>query len=438
TDSVTAVDDTASESIANSAKANKTDEQKLTTKSHKVVFEQFTADEEQAKIDSASKMAESLTNTKSKKNIFSILFLLASIVIIVILAIVEFSGDNNEYSFADVMSMWGRNWKYLVLAVAVLGAMLLLDGLRNAILLKGATGQWKYKLMLKTSILGRYFDSITPAAFGGQPYQVYYLHKNKVSAGVSTSLPIVSFFMQQLAFLVLAITAFIVRPNAVDTVWLKVVAYVGAFFMVAIPISIIVFAFFPVFTKKIVHGCIKFLSKIKLIKNKEATQQKFDNYAEDYCRSIKTLGGHVKTLILTFIVSILSQLACFSIAYFVVRACGSNDSYIDVVSKMLYVVSAVALIPTPGTSGASEATFYLVFSSLKGGFLFYGMVLWRVISFYLPIVIGIGVYANNTLKEKRYIKNGIIRTRGEVDDAITDNKEKDNLPSDKSNSSNKI
>ena len=44
------------------------------------------------------------------------------------------------------------------------------------------------------------------------------------------------------------------------------------------------------------------------------------------------------------------------------------------------------------------------------------MLLWRVITFYLPTLLGLGVLINNTLKEKIYIMRGLLRTSSTDDD----------------------
>ena len=170
------------------------------------------APEELLKLSQASKTVANLTGKKSKTTLFGYLFLLLTIIILAVIAVTEFSGETN-YPLSAVLSVWGENWKFLVLAIAVGVLAMLMDGFRQAALLRGATGKWRIKLTLKSTLLGKYFDGITPSAAGGQPYQVYYLHKNKVPAGVATSLPLLCFFMQQFAFFFIVIFSQIGRAH---------------------------------------------------------------------------------------------------------------------------------------------------------------------------------------------------------------------------------
>lgn len=379
------------------------------------VTEESVDAESRLKLAQADKTAKSLTDKKNKKTLFGVLFLLLTIIIIVIIALNEFVGQD-EYPLSAVLSTWGKNWPYLVAAVGVMLLMLFMDGFRQAALLRGATGKWRIKLTMKSMMLGRYFDNITPSAFGGQPYQVYYLHKNKVPAGVATSLPVVCFFMQQMAFFVLAIFSFIFYGTVITDAWLIVFIIIGSLCMVFIPVVIMTFAFIPKTAKKILCAIIRFLTKIKVVKNPEAAVLRFSAYLDDYSKSLKLIGKHKKTLISAFFLAIICQLLNYSVTYFIVLASGQKADWAEIIALMVFVSAASAFIPTPGGSGTTEGFFYLIFNALSGGLRFWGMLLWRIITFYLPTLLGLGVLINNTLKEKIYKRRGLLRTSADDDD----------------------
>ena len=371
--------------------------------------------EQEFKLRQADNAAKNLENSKSKTNKFGYFFLLLTVLVLVVIAVLEFN-NNEEYPLSLVLSTWGQNWHYIALAVGCVLLMLFMDGFRQAALLRGATGQWRLKLTSKSMVLGRYFDNITPSAVGGQPYQIYYLHKHKVPAGIATSLPVVCFFMQQLAFFVLVVVCFCVFGPIVDNPWLKVAIYIGSFCMIALPFSIMVFAFIPKTAQKIVRFVIALLHKLKIVKNKDAVMYKFDSYVNDYSKSLKSIGGHKKTLISGFLMALICWLLNFSAVYFIVLASGQSLPWFYVIALMAYTNAASAFIPTPGGSGAMEGFFYLIVSVLDGGFRFWGMLLWRIITFYLPTLIGLGVLVNNTVKDKSYRRRGLFRTSVDDDD----------------------
>jgi len=371
--------------------------------------------EQKFKLEQADKTVKQLTDKKSKTNKFGYLFLALTVVVLVVIAVVEFN-NNQDYPLSLVLQTWGDHWYFLAIALLSMILSLFFDGFRQTVLLKGATGKWRFKLTFKSMILGRYFDNITPSAIGGQPYQIYYLHKHKVPAGIATSLPVVCFFMQQFAFCVIAIVSLIVYGPIVESIALQIAIYFGTFCMIAMPLAIMISAFIPKTSKKILHGIIFLLHKIRIVKNVEAVTYKFDHYLDDYSNSLKIIGGHKKTLIFSFLIALACQLLNYSVVYFIVLASGHSEPWFYVIALVAFTQASCSFIPTPGSSGAMEGAFILVFSALSSGFLFWSMLLWRLITFYMPTMTGLGVLINNTIKENSYRRRGLFRESFDDDD----------------------
>lgn len=396
--------------------------------------------EEQFKLDQSEKAVKALTDRKSKSSRFSFVFFLLTIVILVVIAVTEFVGEE-EHPLSTVMQIWSQNWQFVVIALLVVLIMLFVDCFKQTMLLRGSTGKWKFKLTMKSTMLGKYFDNITPSAFGGQPYQIYYLHKNKVPAGVATSLPLVGFFMQQMAFLVIIIASFIFRGDIIPSLWLRICIIIGSVFMIFIPVTVMIFAFIPKTTKRIAGAIVRFLHKIKIVKHPDAALTKVHSYLDDYSKSLKLIGKHKKTLLCGFVLSLTSQLLYYSVTYFLIRACGVTEDYWTIVACMAYTSAAGALIPTPGSSGVAEGLFYIIFDVLPVGLRFWTMLMWRLMTYYLPTLIGLGVYINNTVKDKKYRERGLIRTSFADDDdelAAKPRKQSEDEPTDGGNDENGI
>ena len=58
-------------------------------------------------------------------------------------------------------------------------------------------------------LIGIYYSYITPSSTGGQPAQVVYLRRDKVSVGNSTAVLFVKFFAYQLAFVLCTVASLI-------------------------------------------------------------------------------------------------------------------------------------------------------------------------------------------------------------------------------------
>ncbi len=66
---------------------------------------------------------------------------------------------------------------------------------------------------------------------------------------------------------------------------------------------------------------------------------------------------------------------------------------------------AASYIPTPGTAGASEGGYYLLFKPLfTKNFIGYALLLWRGISYYFRLIItGIVVLIDNIIRNRKAV-----------------------------------
>ena len=108
---------------------------------------------------------------------------------------------------------------------------------------------------------------------------------------------------------------------------------------------------------------------------------------------------------MVFIFSMAYQICMCSIPYFVLKAFGAGNAFIDIFFMCVYTYAAVTYIPTPGNAGAAEGTFYALFKTLKSGNIFWAMLIWRFLSYYMFLVTGVGIYVYNFVKNKRTFRN---------------------------------
>ena len=94
------------------------------------------------------------------------------------------------------------------------------------------------------------------------------------------------------------------------------------------------------------------------------------------------------------------------IPFFVLTAFGGNVDFLPCLVTTVAVTSAVYFVPTPGNAGAAEGTFFIVFSALSSGYVFWAMLFWRFFSYYIYIIMGPVIYFVMHL-EKRSDKDEI-------------------------------
>lgn len=364
--------------------------------------------------------------SKSQKTLKRIMVISFLVVILGVLAITFYhdflspSALANPPKWSVILETLKTNWFYLLLALASLSMCYLSKGFKLSVFCKKATGKWRLKTCFETGIVGHYYNYVTPLAVGGQPFEIYHLSRHGVHRSVASSLPIASFFMYQLSFVVLGIFSLVVftpSTNVLETPMELVgstmasiarpAAIFGLFACMFMPTVVITFFFLPRLASKIVHFGLNLGGRFKIVKNVKLTTYKVLKTVIGNAKSIKNFGSSPFIFFVAFIISLVEVLSLCSIAYFTLRFFGFSNpdasgilEWAQIVTVCMVLYAAISFIPTPGNSGAADASFYTLFKVglvSVAGLSFPAMLLWRLLSFYSFIIIG---FTFTTLKRK--------------------------------------
>ena len=339
-----------------------------------------------------------------KKPLLIIAFVALNVAVIAATAANEFGNSKEAAELSEINIDW---WLLIPAAICFIVAILLEIGKYALMLhqmepkaLRPENDEWK--IASRTVLLGRYYDNITPAAVGGQPFQIYYMRKNaNVSHGLATTIPIFGMISLQIAFIIIALICFIFGGLAQDNAALAVTAWIGLAFYAFWPVTIGMATFFPKVTTKIIKFIVKVLSKLKIVKDKDAALKKTEQEVKEYVKCVKMILKRRKLFGLMILMSLMFNALMASIPFFLLTAFGGQMDYAQCFVLTIAVMSAVYFIPTPGNSGAAEGTFYLVFSALSSGYVFWAMLFWRFFSYYIYIIMGPIIYFFIHLEKKR-------------------------------------
>ena len=329
-----------------------------------------------------------------KKNLGLIITFAVNLLIVGYIAVREFILNGRN---VQTIALGGIDWGFLALGAACFLVALLMEYVKYRKMILATAARDDRSGALRCAILGKYYDNITPFGAGGQPFQVVFLKQRGFSAGVSAALPIVGFLMQQLAFILLAAVVFIFNPAAIeDSPVIRYGAYVGLVMYALLPAAILLFAAFPRAFRKIVGGVLGFLARIRILKDRERAERFIFGSLDEYIVSLKTMKSRPLFFPALLLISLVYQTAILSVPFFMLRAFGGSNGWWTVFSLTAYIYAAITIVPTPGNAGAAEGSFYIVFSALEGGMLFWGMIVWRVIVYYLWLIVGLATVARNT------------------------------------------
>ena len=244
---------------------------------------------------------------------------------------------------------------------------------------------------LKLTMIGQYFSSITPFATGGQPAQVYSMVKDSIPVGKATSVLINKFIVYQVVVTLYSIVMFILKISFVYSRIRVALTFVMTGIILNFAGLIIISGLFfnDKIIKKVALFILNFLSLIKLVKNTQKYKVKLDHHISEYMCSIKKIIENKRMALRIILITIIQLTFHFSITYFIYLALDfKSATYLDIISIQSLLYMAVSFIPTPGTAGAAEGGFFILFNVFfSSNVLMYAILLWRVISYYLNILV---------------------------------------------------
>ena len=330
---------------------------------------------------------EALFLLKNKK-LLSLLYIIFTVGVVVVIG---FMDRNNIGNLRLAISSVNMNW-----LMAAFASMIVF-WLTDTFVLSYATGyvqkKHSYISMLKVAMIGQYYSALTPFATGGQPVQVYYLKKIGVSASKSTTVLVFKFIAWQMVVVCFSICSLIINYNfmAAEMPQMLVFTFIG----LTINIGVIFVVAMVMINKDLLIRISSFviskLGKVRLIKDPEKSFVSAKAYFTDINESITVMYEHKLKALNILIVSMVQFLSLMAVTYFIYRSLGLNDrSLTQLIMLQAILYMTVSFTPIPGASLASEASFSIFFGpAFPVGFLFVSLLLWRAITYYSNIIIGV-------------------------------------------------
>ncbi len=361
------------------------------------------------------------------KRVVTILFFVVVFGVLAYTFYDDFFANPQSVSWTAIFDVVAKKWYYGVFALVALALCFVFKGVKMSILCKTATGKWHFSTCMQTGVVGHYYNYVTPLAVGGQPFEIYHLSKHGVTGGAALSLPVVTYFMHQVAFVLLgvlslvlfSIDAFMIVENFRDVAGaislLYAMAIIGLGLCLLTPVGVFLFCLFPKFGSKVVGWAIRIGGKLRFVKDVKGTTEKTVKNLEMNAKCIKKISRTPLAFWSAFLMSFLEHLALCSIAYFTLKAFGYDLApnpnglleWVCVVVLSMIIYAAVSFIPTPGNAGAADLSFFALFKSCilpcvsVAGISFIAMLFWRILSYYAFVIIGFVLLKRWKRKDKK-------------------------------------
>ena len=319
----------------------------------------------------------------------------------VMFTITNYISDEGTMGFKDMVR--GINLNFFLILIGVLVVYIFVESAKYAYMLKISTGKFRFRIAVKTMFLGKYYDGITPMSTGGQPFQIYYLHKKQdLPKGAATAIPLIRYLVSALVVTLISITLLIITPYHLENSIVKTTTVIMSWISIALnclfPIVIIVFSFIPKRTERLIAAIIKLLSKMHIVKHQYAVTKKWVFELREYSKAIKSFGKKFWQLIPVVILSGMETMLSYSIPFFTVIAIAgvapTAELYVQILCFAMITRYTALLIPTPGNTGAVETTGSLLLITMTASvkpLIGWVVLAWRFFTYYIYILTGIGI-----------------------------------------------
>lgn len=245
---------------------------------------------------------------------------------------------------------------------------------------------------LKFSMVGQFFGAITPFNSGSQPSELYSMAENGIPVGPAGSILMIKFIIHEIILTLYSVLVLIFKYSYFST---KIPHFIyfcifGFLLNAAIIFAALFFLWSNKLSKKLLNIILKILSKVKIIKNVKAAEEKFAVELESFHEGSEFLYKNIKMCIFTSLLTFLQWTAYYSIPYFIYRSFGFYGAdLVTLISAHVFLTMFMSCIPLPGAEGGAEGGFYLIFGLFfKSNTIVSAIFIWRILIYYSVIAIG--------------------------------------------------
>lgn len=251
--------------------------------------------------------------------------------------------------------------------------------------------QQKFSSSIKAAMVGQLYASITPLQTGAQPAIYYVLESGGISPASASSILVMKFIIHQITMTIYSFIIIILKFNYFTSKISGIfyLCLIGFLFNFGIILTAVMFSINKKLTNIILLNGIKFLSKIKLIKNWQKSYEKIERGLNEFHDNAIFIAKNYKIVLRVAIINTVQLTVFYVIPYIIYRSFNLGSANLwNMLAAQTLVMLIVSITPLPGGSGGAEGGFIFLFKMFFKENILPGVLLWRIITYYSCILIG--------------------------------------------------
>ncbi|MBR3162225.1 MAG: flippase-like domain-containing protein [Bacilli bacterium] len=336
-------------------------------------------------------------------------FIINILIILIVLSIVLYFSLKDDYD-AIMNAILNMNFGWFLIAVILFCLYRTLVGISVYILTR-INGENIHPFKgIQISFIIPFFHGVTPFAGGGQPMEVYYLHKENISVTKATNITVQNFIVYQISLVFMGFFALIYNKIFgifPDNSLIKRLVILGVLINLLVLVVTFILSFGKIINKFILNQGINIIAKLRIIKDVDKTRNRLNEYLHNFHKNALKLQKYKLQVFINIIINISGIVFLYMIPYAIFKGLGiDNLKIIDAVVSTAYVMTIGSFVPIPGGTGGIEYGFMFFYGNLvKGSVLNAAMLVWRFVTYYMAMIIGAIFLSFYRKKEKNENRN---------------------------------
>ena len=282
------------------------------------------------------------------------------------------------------------HFEFLLCGLAMIGLMLCAETLTVKRNLRLLGEQRSFRQCLLYTFTGNFFSGITPAATGGQPMEIYMMHKNGVSAIHGTLTLVMDLACYQFSVTLLGIVGYLSFGSLIHRllgthIWLL---WLG----LGLNIGLLILLLFAMFSKRFIFRMTELTARLVSLFSKvrgASFRESAGTAIAQYQTSAELFRQNKVYCLVNFLITVVRILAMHSAPFWVYKSLGlSGISPFQIIALQSTLYISCAALPFPGGIGIAESSFLHYFKTIfPGSLLQTSMIVSRGIGSYLTIAL---------------------------------------------------
>lgn len=329
---------------------------------------------------------ENVVNSKTRKNLFNALFLIA------LLAVTCWAIFKDQ-DLGRIVTILTEIPPIFLLIGFVL---VILYVCSESVIIKYLLHTVKIKVPLfnciRYSFVGFFYSCITPSASGGQPMQIYYMKKQNIDIPTATIILMLVTIEYKFVLVVIGLGIAFFGQGLINPLPYEVrfFLYLGIALNVFCVTLMGFLVFLPGTAKFLIMKGFALLKKLHLMKEKNNRTERLERSMNVYRDASVFLKKNKLAIFNTTVISFLQRFFLFFITYIVYRSLGLHEVDAVTITLLQAVISiSVDMLPLPGGMGISERLYLLIFTPIFGSAasVTASLLVSRGFSYYILIIV---------------------------------------------------